>query len=101
MVLTVLTVGFPLDATDDHGNTLLIVACQNGNRKLAELLVMRGAEVNLANKEGNTALHFALEYDPRGTLGEYLIEHGADDSLENKIGLTPYDGIVHHHHRAK
>ena len=28
-----------------------------------------------------------------GTLGEYLIQKGADDQLENLDGMTPYDGI--------
>jgi hypothetical protein len=29
----------------------------------------------------------------QGTLGEFLIQKGADDGLENQDGLTPYDGI--------
>lgn len=29
----------------------------------------------------------------QGTLGEFLIENGADDTLENNDGLTPYDGL--------
>lgn len=41
-----------------------------------------------------TALHFALAFDKDGSLGEYLIEHGADDSIENVDGLTPYDGVA-------
>ena len=40
------------------------------------------------------ALHFALAFDKDGSLGEYLIEHGADDSIENIDGLTPYDGVA-------
>ena len=72
---------------------MLIVAAQNKNRKLVETLITRGANINHQNKEGNTALHFVLEYDPKGTLAEYLIERGADDAIENAIGNTPYDGI--------
>ena len=41
----------------------------------------------------NTALHYAMAYDPSGELGEYLIEKGADDTLENVFHLTPYDGV--------
>ena len=41
----------------------------------------------------NTALHYAMAYDPSGELGEYLIEKGADDTLENVFHLTPYDGL--------
>lgn len=29
----------------------------------------------------------------QGTLGEFLIENGADDTIANNDGLTPYDGL--------
>ena len=86
--------GFLIDTEDEKGNTLLLVAAQNSNRRLVEVLLMRGAKINHQNAQGNTALHFALAFDTEGTLGEYLIEHGADDSLENIDGLTPYDGVT-------
>lgn len=82
-----------MDAEDDKGNTLLVVACQNVNRALVELLVARRANVNHRNAQGNTPLHFAMAYDADGALGEFLIAHGADDTIENAFGLTPYDGL--------
>lgn len=88
-----LNLGFKIDTEDEKGNTLLLVAAQNTNRRLVELLLFRGANINHQNAQGNTALHFAMAYDPEGTLGEYLIEHGANDTLENIHGLTPYDGV--------
>ena len=63
------------------------------NRKLVELVLERGANVNHQNKQGNTALHFAFTYDPSGQIAELLIEKGADDTLRNNAGGTPYDGI--------
>lgn len=57
------------------------------------MLLVRGANINHQNAQGNTALHFALAFDTDGVLGEYLIEHGADDTIENIDGLTPYDGV--------
>ena len=50
---------------------------------------------------GTTGINFgagmsggvAYIYDPEGALGEYLIERGGDDTVENKLGLSPYDGI--------
>jgi hypothetical protein len=89
-----LEAGFDIDAEDDKGNTLLIVACQNVNRALAELLVARRANVNHRNAQSNTPLHFAMAYDADGALGEFLIAHGADDTIENTFGLTPYDGLT-------
>jgi len=88
-----LDAGFFVDETDSHGNTPLIVACQNLNRKICELLIKRGANVNHQNSQGQTAMHYAMAYDPEGSLGEFLITSGADDSVENKLGLSPYDGI--------
>ncbi|KAF1332103.1 Acyl-coa-binding domain-containing protein 2, partial [Globisporangium splendens] len=52
------------------------------------------ANVNHRNAQGNTPLHFAMAYDADGTLGEYLIARGADDTIENVFGLTPYDGLT-------
>lgn len=56
---------------------------------IIELLMHRGANINHKNSLGNTALHFAMSYDTSGTMGEYLINNGADDSIENKKGLSP------------
>ena len=89
-----ITSGFAIDSEDEKGNTLLLVACQNSNKRMVEMLLLRGASVNHQNAQGNSALHFALAFDSEGLLGEYLIEHGADDTLENIEGLTPYDGVV-------
>ena len=89
-----LNLGFKIDTEDERGNTLLLCACQNSNRRLVEMLIIRGANINHQNALGNTALHFALAFDGEGTLGEYLIEHGADDTIENVDGLTAYDGLA-------
>jgi hypothetical protein len=88
-----INLGFMVDTEDERGNTLLIVAAQNRNKKLVEMLLLRGANINHQNAAGNTALHYAIALDPEGSLAEYLIEHGADDTIENVDGLTPYDGV--------
>merc|ERR1711871_337531 len=85
--------GFPVDKEDEKGNTLLIVASQNLNQRMVELMLDRRANINHTNLQGNTALHFAMAYEPEGTIGEYLIGRGADDMIENNLGLSPYDGI--------
>ena len=87
--------GFHLNQTLDHGNTLMHIAAQNGNVKIAKLLQKYGANVNHQNKYGHTPGHFAVAYtfydfaswlfDPDGG--------GADDTLENMYSLGPYDGL--------
>ena len=88
-----LRLGFDINAEDEKGNTLLLVAVQNGHRKMLDLILNRGANINSQNVNGNTALHYALAFDKTGELAEFLIEKGADDGLENKAGLSPYDGL--------
>ena len=51
------------------------------------------SDINHRNAQGNTPLHFAMAYDSEGTLAEYLIQQGADDTIENNVGCTCYDGI--------
>ena len=89
-----LNLNFDINAEDEQGNTLLLVACQNANKRMSELLIHRRAHVNHQNAHGNTALHFAMAYDTSGELGELLIEKGADDTIENMYGLSPYDGLT-------
>jgi ankyrin repeat protein len=36
---------------DEFGNTLLHVACQNGNEKISRLLIGKGANPNHQNKQ--------------------------------------------------
>jgi ankyrin repeat protein len=72
--------------------TLLHVAAQNGNRRIAKLCLRRGAAVNTQTFNGQTALHYAFGYGFEA-LGEYLISKGADDSITNKQGLTCYEGL--------
>ena len=63
-------------------NTLLIAVAQNGNKRMAKLLMRRGCNKDLTNNAGNTALHFAFAYNFEA-LGNYLIEKGADDGVQN------------------
>lgn len=40
---------FHINSADDHGNTLLTVACQNGRLKIAQLLIKKGANPDHQN----------------------------------------------------
>ncbi|CAB0033816.1 unnamed protein product [Trichogramma brassicae] len=46
-----------VDAQDDSGRTPLHFASQNGNSKLVELLLRRGANAKLADEDASTPLH--------------------------------------------
>jgi ankyrin repeat protein len=41
-----------MDAKDVTGNTLLSIACQNNNKRIARLCLRRGADLNTQNVRG-------------------------------------------------
>ena len=85
-------VDFPIDSRDENGNTLFIVACQNGNRKIAQILIDKGANMNSQNKSGNTGLHFLFAFGYK-ELAEFFITIGADPNIQNSNSLTCRQGL--------
>jgi len=83
----------PMNYVDKtSGNSILMVCCQNGNKRMAKLCLRRGCHINLKNFNGQTCLHFAFGYG-FDDLGRYLVSKGADENLTNAEGLTCYEGI--------
>ena len=82
-----------INTRDQHGNTLFILACQQGSKKLAKFLLRRGSDMNAQNHAGNTALHYLNEYN-HTNLADWLVRKGADDTLKNVEGLTAYEGVI-------
>ena len=74
-----------IDVQDEHGNTLLLLAAQQGNKKIVKALLRRGANIHVQNQQGNSVLHYCFTYSFE-SLGEYFISKGADDSLVNAAG---------------
>ena len=58
-----------------------------------QLMVARGADVNAANDQGETALHGAAQ---RGAdkVVQFLAEHGAAIDVKTKRGRTPLDEAI-------
>jgi len=57
----------PIDYSDEVGNTLLMICCQNGNRRMVKLCLRIGSDINRQNFNGQTCLHYAFGYG----FGEY------------------------------
>ena len=90
-VLEALQKGFPVDTRDAKGNTLLLVASQNGQKRISKLCLRQGADINAQNSiSGNTALHYSFLYNHL-SLFDYLLGKGADDNILNKVKETCYD----------
>ena len=71
------------------GNTLLIYATQNNLKSLVELLLLKGANPNIQNKFGNSALHIAFKND-NAFIINLLLEYNAEQKLKNINGLLPW-----------
>lgn len=52
--------GMPVDVRDEWGSTLLIIACQNGNKRVAKLVLRKGADINARNNKGKFILRRLL-----------------------------------------
>ena len=50
-----------VDTRDEKGNTMLCVACQNGLKRMAKIVLKNGADMNVQNNLGNTPLHFCFQ----------------------------------------
>jgi hypothetical protein len=83
---------YGVDVRDEYGNTALMVACQNGQNKIAKMCVRYGADVNAQNRRGNTPLHFATGYG-FSALADWLVRCGARLDLQNSAGRPAGTGI--------
>jgi ankyrin repeat protein len=79
-----------LDARADERSDLtpLLQAARNFDHDAAMLLVLEGADVDAAENDGTTALHWAA-YAGADALAVALLEAGADPNATNRYGLTP------------
>src|SRR5215475_4165873 len=63
-------------------------ALMNGNRSAVRPLLQKKADVNAAQVDGTTALHWAVRADDLET-ADLLIRAGANVNAENRDGVTP------------
>ena len=60
--------------------------------KKLQILIKWGADPNIGNNKMNTPLHYALSYQ-NFELADILINAGADESIKNYDGLTPWQCV--------
>lgn len=71
----------------ENGASCLQVASHRGHEKMVKLLLERGGNINIADKDGNTPLHFAVQGKKTAVI-KLLLEHNANVSLLNSSGQT-------------
>ena len=69
--------GLPVDARDEQGNTLVMLAAYHGHEATVLALVDRGADVNLRNDKDQTPVAGALFKGEEGVV-RALVAAGAD-----------------------
>ena len=89
-----LNAGGDLEAKGGWGKrTPLHGAAKFGHKEIAELLIVKGADVNMKNRFGWTPLAFAAERSHKEIV-ELLIAKGADVNAEHSGGTTPLDTAI-------
>ena len=72
---------------DEHGRTLLYLACKSGFYDMVKMLLEKGAEINKIQRDGSTPLHAAAFFGQSLVVG-LLLEYGAQTDIKNKWGQT-------------
>ena len=76
----------------DGGATALIAAASFGQNETASLLIEAGADLEVKNNEGSTALHTAA-FLCREKIVKALLAKGADRNARNNAGSTALDSV--------
>ena len=96
-VLAWLDGGGWVDATYQRGQasglTLLIGAAAHGHERVVELLIRRGAELNLQDSVGGTAL-IAAASGGHERVVDLLLRHGAEINMQSSNGWTALSGAA-------
>jgi ankyrin repeat protein len=82
------------DATASaYGRTVMHAAAISGRIDIAELLLARGARVDVKDRHFRQPLHDAA-YRGHLAMATLLLDRGADVNAETDSGRTPLDGVV-------
>ena len=84
--------GADVNAHGEDGLTALHYAASYGPKKIFELLITKGADVN-AKAYGGTPLHLAAIRGHK-EIAELLIDNGADVNAQDVASRTPLDVVI-------
>jgi len=113
LIPTLINNGANVNAQDKHGVTPLMVYASNASfgwgtsrsslkqgekaYALAQLLLSKGARVNVVDAQGQTALHKALAHGINKAAA-LLIDAGAQVTIQDKKGMTALHCITYYEH---
>ena len=64
-----------------------MIATQNSNIAIMQKLIESGADINLINKDGDSALLLAI-FNRNTSMIDFLLANSADNSIINKNGFS-------------
>lgn len=79
--------GFSPNEIGHNGWTPFLLSVANGDKRLAELFIEYGADINVKNTLGRSALHFAIKYNFSDFV-ELLIKRGVDVNISEDCGYA-------------
>ncbi len=75
--------------SEDRGYTPLMDAVWRKNTEITKLLIDKGADVNIINKEGQTMIILSVGAD-NVEISRMLCEAGADVDIQDQMGMSAY-----------
>lgn len=88
-VSAMLRIGVDPKQKDVNGNTALMISASQGDLQSFKDLMAYGADVNAQNKQGMTALLYALRANNRDLVKEILTLNDTDVNISNVLGQSP------------
>ncbi len=89
-----------IDSQNNMGRTALVLASrQRKNFESTQLLINAGANLNLADSVGQSALYFASTNNDADVV-KILLDAGADVSIKNKWGYTALSVAQRNHNQT-
>lgn len=90
LLAPLLEAGVPVNMSTSEGDTLLLLAAQNGHLETVRLLLSRGAEPDRQDAQQHTPLMLAAIGNHSAVI-DALLEVGADTRITNDEGKTAQD----------
>lgn len=78
-----------INMTNRNKETPLMLAATNGKRGVVEFLLQKGADINMQDMQGSTAIHLAISSCGDKIIVKSLCEKSADLTITDHQGQTP------------